>query len=119
MKIRNLGPDLDWVFGSGRQNYLTLNNAIRLNIATRIRSFLNDCWFDLEAGIDWWNLMGSKNPAAQPNTILACRAEIAQSYGVAKIDSVTASTDVRTRKLSVQFSITTIFNTTVAGTVSP
>ncbi len=119
MIFRALDSDDDWTFGTGRQNYLRGNDAIRLNVKTRLKSFLGDCWFDTAAGIDWWNLMGSKNPAAEPNTILACRSSIAQAYGIAAINSFTSSVNARTRRLTATFDATTIFNSTVAGSVQP
>lgn len=61
MRFRNVDIDGDWVFGKGRNSYLRDNEALMMNIKTRLLSFLNDCFFDTEAGIDWWNLLGGKD----------------------------------------------------------
>ena len=61
MRFRNLTIDGDWCFGKGRNSYLQNNEALMLNIKTRLLCFLGDCFFDTEAGIDWWNLLGGKN----------------------------------------------------------
>ena len=49
------------MFGKGRNSYLRDTEALMMNIKTRLLSFLNDCFFDTEAGIDWWNLLGGKD----------------------------------------------------------
>ena len=59
--FRNLDAIGDWTFGAGKANYVSLNAAIALNIQTRLYSWLNDCFFDLTAGVDWYNRLGSKN----------------------------------------------------------
>lgn len=61
MRFRNLDENGDWTFGKGRNNYLKDNDALMMNVRTRLLSFLGDCFFDTEAGIDWWTLLGGKN----------------------------------------------------------
>ena len=119
MTFRNLDPSGDWTFGQGRQNYLRDQDAVKLNIATRLRSFLNDCFWDLQAGVDWWNLLGVRNPAAQTNIIIQTRSVLGNSYGVVRINSVTASTDHTTRRLTVRYDVDTIFTRNLVGTVTP
>ena len=119
MIFRNLDASGDWTFGNGRQDYLRREDAIELNVATRLRSFLNDCFWALDAGVDWWNLLGSKNPNAQVNIIIQTRQVIAESYGVVRINSVTASTDRATRQLSVTYNIDDIFGRNLVGTIQP
>lgn len=119
MTIRNLDQNDDWTFGAGRQNYLRDELAIELNIKTRLKSFLNDCFWAMDFGIDWWNLLGTNNPMAESNIILQCRKVIADSYGVVNIDTVTATTDRATRKLTVTFTIATIYSRTLTASVQP
>ena len=61
MFIRNLDKDDDWVFGNGLSDFVYKDAAISLNVKTRLYSWLNDCFFDLNAGIDWLNRLGSKD----------------------------------------------------------
>lgn len=121
MKIRNTDGNGDWHFGHGRQDYLVDDRAINLNLNSRLRSFLNDCFWSMGFGIDWWNLLGGKNPTAQVGIILQCRTMIANSYGVVRINTVDATTDARTRRLTVAYSIDTIFtrNLRNAVTITP
>lgn len=61
MLFRTLDADGDWTFGKGFSNLATKNDAVALNIRTRILSWVGDCFFDMRAGIDWVNRLGSKN----------------------------------------------------------
>lgn len=49
----------DWNFGKGLQDYKTEKEEIEQNILTSIKSWRNNCFFDLDAGIDWYNILGS------------------------------------------------------------
>ncbi len=119
MIIRHLDASGDWTFGHGRQEYLRDEAAIELNIATRLRSFLNDCFWSLNFGVDWWNLLGAKSDAAQTNIIIQTRAMLAASYGVTRINSVTAALDHATRRLTVSYNVDTIFTHSVVASVQP
>lgn len=118
MIIRNLTPDGDWTFGHGRQDYLVREAAIALNIRTRLICFLNDCFWALSFGIDWWNLTGAKNPAAQIGIVLQCRLMIANAEGVIRINTVDAATDVRTRRLVVSYDVDTIYTRNLRNAVA-
>ncbi len=119
MTIRNLDATLDWTFGQGRQNYLTGQAAIMLDIATRLRSFLNDTFWAMDFGIDWWNLLGQRNPSAQANVILQVREVIARTYGVARVITVTAALRPGTRRLAVTAQVDTIFSQGASITIEP
>lgn len=55
MRCRALNDSGDWTFGSGRQSYAVDSDAVALNVRTRLRSWIGDCFFDLPMGIDWQN----------------------------------------------------------------
>ena len=110
MIFRNLDAAGDWTFGHGRQDYLTRENAVAMNIRTRLQCFLNDCFWAMGFGIDWWNLEGSKNPTAQVAILVATRTMLATSYGVVRITSVDVTTDLRTRLLTLFFETDTIYS---------
>jgi len=106
MIIRNLDQNGDWVFGQGNGNYLTQNNAIGLNIKTRLLSWVGDCFFDLGAGIDWLNRLSKKNQRQLLENDI--RRVILQSYGVVGI--VNFGTDLTGRKFSANYSVNTIYS---------
>jgi hypothetical protein len=114
MIIRNLDSNGDWTFGQGKQNYLTGNAAIGLNIRTRLLSWVNDCFFDLRAGIDWTNRLGSKNQRSLLEADL--RRVILQSYGVTGI--VSFDTVLNGRTFSARYSVNTIFSTEFTDSVT-
>lgn len=114
MIFRNLDADGDWTFGSGKGNYISQNPAIGLNIKTRILSWLGDCFFDEEAGIDWTNRLGSKNQRALLEMDL--KRIILQSFGVTGIENF--DTLLQNRLFQADYSVNTIFSQAYIDTVS-
>ncbi len=119
MTFRAIDGTGDWTFGRGRQSYFTDSQAISANIRTRLLVYLGECFFALKDGVDWRNLIGGKNPLAMANIVAQCRTIIATSYGVAKINSVTADFFPGTRRLNVTYDIDTIFTRGVVQTAIP
>jgi hypothetical protein len=107
MIIRALSTDGDWTFGQGKQNYLSAQKAIMENIQTRLYSFLNDAFWDINSGIDWPRLLGTRS--TQQEIILTARAIILQSYGVTGVNHISISYYGNTRNLILQYNINTIY----------
>lgn len=107
MIIRNLDENHDWTFGSGLANYIDGDPAIALNIDTRLLSWANDCFFDLNAGIDWLNLLGSLGQKNMLN--MNIRRLILQSYGVRSLVEVSVGLNAQ-RLFQVYYKINTIFS---------
>lgn len=61
MTTRSIDSNGDWQFGNGKQDYKTEEKELLQNIITSLRSWKNNCFFDLEAGVDWQNIIGSFN----------------------------------------------------------
>lgn len=117
MSFRAIDGAGDWSFGSGRGNYFRDAAAIAANVRTRLLFWLNDCFFALEDGVDWRNLLGGKRPAAEQAIVLQCRTVIIESFGVVKIVSVTSFFATAPRRLTVNYTIDTIFSRGVAGRI--
>jgi hypothetical protein len=115
MIIRALDENSDFSFGKGKQSYAFGQNAIAQNIQTRLISFFKDCWFDTEAGIDWYRLHGSLNTKQEIE--LRVRAMILQSYGVVKVNSISVVYSGTTRNSLLQYSVVTIYSQNVVNTV--
>lgn len=97
----------DATFGQGRENFLSGQKAVEENIQTRLQSFLRDCFFDLQAGIDWLRFM---SVPTQPQEIqLSVRAIVLQSFGVVKINALEVL--VINRRIAISMNINTIFTT--------
>ena len=108
MIVRAIDSVGDWLFGNGKGNYKTANNAIAQSIQTRLSSFLNDCFFDSTAGIDWYNLLGSKNQIALR---LALSNSILNTYGVIGIKQLNINYDSTTRNITISYQVQTTFST--------
>lgn len=122
MIFRNIDPFTnDWTFGSGVSNYARNEDAINLNIKTRLLFFLNDYFAAMDQGIDWMNLIGGKNPQARANIILQTRATLIATADVVRVNSVDSSMDSVTRNLTVSYNVDTIFtrNLTNSVVISP
>lgn len=117
MKFRALDGNGDWQFGSGNQSYLTEEDAVVADIKTALRMFLGECFFALDFGVDWWNLIGGRGDAEQ-NIVLQCRQMISSREGVSKINAVEATLDRDTRGLVVAFSVDTVFTRNLTGEVA-
>lgn len=105
MIFRGLDLNGDWKFGKGKNDYTTLNEAIGLNVKTRIRSWLRDCFFAQTAGIDWLSRLGNKN---QQNLLVAdLRRTILQTEQVTGITSFDIIIDGRSFRCD--FGIDTVY----------
>ena len=103
----------DWAFGRGKQSYLSENYAIIKEVETKLRMFYSECFFDPEAGVDWFNLLGQKN---QDIVVLAIKREINSCYGVTAVTDVRYSLDT-SRNMTIRYWINTIYSVGASGVV--
>lgn len=61
MRIRNIDKNNDWRFGKGLSDYVRDAYAVGLDIKLCIQEWYNDCFFNLQKGIDWETRLGYKN----------------------------------------------------------
>lgn len=113
MRFRNVTSDNDWTFGKGKQSYVIDEEALKLNLKTRINSFLNDCFFAVDEGIDWFNLLGSKDREALVSSI---RKVILETDGVLRINTVDLFFDRGLRKTVLTYDIDTQYTSNLEGT---
>ena len=118
MIFRDLDSDGDWAFGNGRNSYARNDRAIQLNVRTALMTFLREIFWQTDFGVDWWNLNGGKNPAAQAGIILQTRTVIINAEGVVRINSVDATMNARTRALALSYSIDTTFTRNLRDSIS-
>ena len=116
MKFRGIDGDGDWRFGNGQQSFFTDEAAINANVRTKLLVFLGECFFALQLGVDWWNIIGAKNPGAQAAIILQTRTIISGCYGVVKITSISLSQN-QSRHFTLTYNIDTIFTRNVTQSV--
>lgn len=117
MTFRQISTAGDWQFGQGRGSYFTREKAIAANIRTSMLFFLNDYFAAMNFGIDWWNLLGAKNPTARNNILLETRRMLASCEGVVRINSVEAVMDDVTRDFTVYYNVDSIYSRGIVGAV--
>jgi hypothetical protein len=105
MRMRNLDINGDWTFGKGLSNYVFDQQAIILDVETALREWVNDCFFNMTAGIDWKNLqpvyLSSQLESNLRNLIL-------NRDGVTGI--VNLNFTIQNRNFNVEYEIETIFS---------
>jgi hypothetical protein len=97
----------DWTFGSGVNNYASGNAEVAMNIQTRLLCFLGDCFFDTSAGIDWFNLLGSKQQVALQ---LAVAAVILNTANVTGGLQLSVTYNEVTRSISIVYQVQTVYS---------
>lgn len=107
MRVRSLDVNGDWNFGKGRNDYLVDEQALMQLISTRLQSFLGDCFFAIDEGIDWFNLLGGKN---RIQIELDVRAVIMNTTGVTGLVSMEMNFDGATRILTMTYKVLTIYS---------
>ena len=113
--FRALNQAGDWQWGYGFQSYFANQSAINADIATALKTFLGECWFATNLGVDWLNLIGAKNPAAMAAIVLQTRTVINSRNGVTAINSVIPQ--MNGRSLTITYNINTIYSKSVQNTV--
>lgn len=116
--FRAIAASNDWAFGQGRGSYFRDQSAVMADIKTSLLFFLNDFFAAMNVGVDWWNLLGGKNPAAQNGILLQTRQAIIGVEGVVRINSVVTQMDSVNRRLTLLYNVDTIFSRGVIGSVA-
>ena len=107
MIIRKIDANGDWRFGKGLADYATEEAAIEENVQTRVLSWLYDCFFDLEEGIDWRSRL---DVGDKTDLEAEVRKTILQSFGVVGVNSVIVTYVSTTRLYRIEYSIDTIYS---------
>lgn len=115
MIVRALDNENDWQFGKSRSNYLSDEKAIEQCVATRIRSWLNNCFFAMTDGIDWPVVL---DKGRQSELDQALRATILGTLNVIGINSVDITVDSVARSCIAVYNISTIYSPNVKGLVA-
>jgi hypothetical protein len=66
---------------------------------------LGDCFFSLDSGVDWWNLLGAKS---EPAVLLAVRSMILNTTGVTGLIEISVNLN-QNRNITVKYSVTTVY----------
>jgi hypothetical protein len=105
--VRALDANHDWLFGQGLLDYKSNINAVSQDIDCNLQMFLGDCFFAVNNGIDWFNLLGGKNQLA---ISLAINAALLNTVGVTGILQTSFSIS-ENRVLTVVYNVQTTYST--------
>ena len=98
----------NWQFGNSFTNYKTDLDELKQNIITSLKSWKGDCFFDLNAGVDWYNILGSYN---QDDYLKENIINIVQNIdGVININDYNATLD-ENRNITINLIINTVYGT--------
>ena len=114
MIVRALDSLHDWQYGKGKNDYKRNRSAVAQNIDTRLLSFLGDCFFKIDAGIDWFNLLGAKSEVA---ILLSINTTILSTAYVTGLQQTSLSLNENTRRLTVTYRVDTSFGELTSSTV--
>lgn len=115
MSFRNLDVNHDWTWGNSKNNYVIENQEIALNLKTRILSFLGDCFFATDEGIDWWNLLDYRYQDRLENSV----SEVVKNTpGVTAINSIDVLIG-SDRNIRIAYDINTIYTQSFTGELEP
>ena len=109
MKTRTVDGNWDWRFGRGLQDYCEEALSVAYTVKMKILSWLGDCFFDATAGIDWKNILGSKDSKEKADSsikdIVLAEPEV--------VDLVYFESSVEDRKYICTIRFKTIYGETI------
>jgi len=106
MLVRALDSNHDFQFGRGKQSYFADLAALKQSVGTRLLQWKNNCFFAMDDGVDWNNLLDIGTKAALD---LDIKRVILQTGGVLRISAYESTLDSTTRAMSVSCTISTIY----------
>ena len=109
MRIRTLDKNWDWNFGKGKNDFASDELAIAYSRKTKSRGWLRDCFFAMEDGIDWKNILGSKT--SKEDADAAVKKVISTEEGVSRISYFESSLVGRTYTCTAR--VETIYGKTI------
>lgn len=83
MTVRRLDKNHDWTFGQGLGNYANDSEEIAQNVKTRLLSFENDWFLDLEHGLPWLEAMDKASRLADLEPTV--KRTVLETEGVVRI----------------------------------
>jgi len=105
MRVRSIDNTNDWKFGRGRNDYKKDIDAVAQSIKTRLQSFVGDCFFDLKAGVDWFEYLGTKK---QEELKIAITTVLLNTENVVSANEVLISVGT-SRIFLIQYDVNTIY----------
>lgn len=109
MRVSGLDKRGDWRFGRGKALYLKGSDAIAQKVITRLRSFKRDWFLDIDAGVDWIQLLGSRN--SEDRILREVERIIVSTEGVLQLTAISIKTDRLKRSATIYASYKDVYGT--------
>lgn len=108
MRYRKLSSDGDYVFGSGKNDFLVNSpEAVAQAILTRLKLWLGEWFADTSDGTGWnQSIVGKQSKNLYELTL---HQRVLETPGVKSIVDFQSSLDPDTRRLTVSMTVNTIF----------
>ena len=117
MIIRSIDTNNDWTFGKGKSSYKTNELAVNQNLKTKLQEWKGDCFFDIEAGVDWKNRLAKRSQVAPLQAEI--RVVMLKVAGVTEVVNLDLNFNSTSRNLTLNYSIKTIYSTnTVSDSIN-
>lgn len=117
MKVSGIDDLGDWRFGKGRAVYKRASDAIAQNVSTRVQSFTNDWFLDVNAGINWFELLG--NRGTERRILRAVERTVLQTEGVQSLNKLEIIGRDSNRGVTIEITYTDVYGQTISDTVEP
>lgn len=115
MRTRRLDANGDWTFGRGRSSYATKSECVRQKVETRLRSFKQDWFLNLDHGINWFGNMARRGTRVKLEAEI--RSCILQTEGVKTLTAFASQYQPKNRKLTITATFTDIYGNSSEVTV--
>lgn len=115
MKVAGINSSGDFLFGRGRNSYKTKSNAIAQNVVTRLRLFTDDWYLDVDSGIEWVELLGTRGNTDRIRR--AIEKSVLQTDGVKSISRIEIEQNAEDRSISVILEYNDVFDVEVSEVV--
>lgn len=108
MRYRKLSSDGDYVFGSGKNDFLVNSpEAVAQAILTRLKLWLGEWFADTSDGTGWnQSIVGKQSKNLYELTL---HQRVLETPGVKSIVDLQSALDPDTRRLTVSMTVNTIF----------
>lgn len=116
MRVARIDSDGDWTFGVGRAGYLTGSRAIAQSVVTRLRSFREDWFADVGAGLPWFDLFSERSTDATA-VLREIERTVLTTEGVQRIDTL-SPVETNSRQVQIRLAYTDVFGAQFNDTVT-
>jgi hypothetical protein len=107
--VRKTGTNGAWTFGNGTSNYLSGIAQVAQNIDTRLNTFLGECFFATNVGLDWFTFFGTPGASNQLAMNLAVTTTIRNTQDVVGLTQLSITVDAVSRTATIVYQVQTVY----------